>query len=71
MSPNKTSKKIDWLITVVPLLTIAVLCTIFITLPKASNDILSKIRYFFGDTLGVLFDYWIRYFLSFLIYCFF
>lgn len=53
MSPNKTSKKIDWLITVVPLLTIAVLCTIFITLPKASNDILSKIRYFFGDTLGV------------------
>ena len=53
MNPNKTSKKIDWLITAVPLLTIAVLCTIFITLPKASNDILSKIRYFFGDTLGV------------------
>lgn len=53
MNPNKTSKKIDWLITAVPLLTIAVLCTIFIAFPKASNDVLSQVRYFFGDTLGV------------------
>lgn len=49
----KNTKKIDWLITGVPLFLIVTLCTIFILFPQLSNNILSKIRYFFGDTLGV------------------
>lgn len=45
--------KIDWLITLVPLAIIVALCLIFFFLPEESNIILSKIRFFFGDTFGV------------------
>lgn len=51
---RKTSKKrdIDWIITVVPLLIIILLCSLFIIMPKQSNLLLSQIRFFFGDKLG-------------------
>lgn len=45
-------KKIDWMITIVPLLFIVVLCVLFVTIPSESNEILGKIRFFLGDTLG-------------------
>ena len=48
-----TTQKIDWLITFVPLAIVVALCLVFFFLPEQSNIILSKIRFFFGDTFGV------------------
>lgn len=45
-------KKIDWMITLVPLGFVIVLSVLFFCLPEASNDVLSRIRFFFGDTFG-------------------
>lgn len=44
--------KIDWMITTVPLGVILILCILFFFKPEESNVVLSKIRFFFGDTLG-------------------
>lgn len=56
MSNNNTSaeehKKIDWMITLVPLGIVITLCILFFVLPEQSNVVLGKIRFFFGDTLG-------------------
>lgn len=49
---NKEKKKIDWLITLVPLTIVIVLGILFFFLPEQSNVILSQIRFFFGDTFG-------------------
>lgn len=55
MNNKKVNKqgKIDWVITLVPLGIIMVLCVLFFLMPDQSNRVLSKIRFFFGDTLGV------------------
>lgn len=55
MNNKKVNKqgKIDWVITLVPLGIIMVLCVLFFLMPDQSNRFLSKIRFFFGDTLGV------------------
>lgn len=45
-------KKIDWMITLVPLGIILVLCALFFFMPEQSNKVLGQIRFFFGDTLG-------------------
>lgn len=50
---TKTTHKIDWLITLVPLAIVVALCLVFFFLPEESNIILSKVRFFFGDTFGV------------------
>lgn len=47
------NKKIDWMITLVPLILVVALCILFFFMPEQSNDVLSKVRYFFGDTFGV------------------
>ena len=47
------TKKIDWMITLVPLGLIVVLCFMFFVFPDGSSDIVGKIRFFLGDTLGV------------------
>ena len=54
MSENKKSekKKIDWMITLVPLAIIVLLSVLFFFMPEQSNDVLSRIRFFFGDTFG-------------------
>ncbi len=44
--------KIDWTLTLLPLLTIILLGILFFIMPEQSNAILSRIRFFFGDTLG-------------------
>lgn len=49
---KKENGKIDWLLTLVPLVIIIGLCILFFFFPKQSNNILSQIRYFFGDTFG-------------------
>lgn len=46
------TSQIDWFITIFPLAIIVGLSFIFFLLPEQSNIVLSKIRYFFGDTFG-------------------
>lgn len=57
---NKTSngtqaseKKIDWLITLFPLGSILLLCTLFFLFPKRSTAVIASIRFMLGDTFGV------------------
>lgn len=50
---NKTKGKIDWLITIVPMAIVVALCILFVILPNQSNDVVGKVRFFFGDTLGI------------------
>lgn len=45
-------KKIDWVITLVPLTLIVGLCVLFMVMPEQSNLVLGQIRFFFGDTFG-------------------
>lgn len=53
MSSNvKNKRKIDWMITVVPLVSVVGLAVLFFLMPEKSNDVLGRIRFFFGDTLG-------------------
>ena len=51
-SIKKECGKIDWMITLLPLCIVVVLCLLFFFYPEQSNDILGKIRFFFGDTFG-------------------
>lgn len=46
-------KKIDWVITLMPLGIIVALCVLFFVMPEQSNLVLSQIRFFGGDTFGV------------------
>ncbi|MEW4354704.1 BCCT family transporter [Streptococcus pneumoniae] len=45
--------QLDWFITIVPLAVAIIISTVFFIAPKISNDVLQKVRFFFGDTLGV------------------
>ena len=45
--------RVDWFLTLVPLLMIIGLCILFFLAPVQSNQVLGQIRFFFGDTLGV------------------
>lgn len=47
------SKKIDWMITLVPLGLVAGLSLLFFAFPKQSNEVISSIRFILGDTFGV------------------
>ena len=53
MPINGERKKIDWMITSVPLVLVVGLSILFFLLPEQSNQVLSQIRFFFGDTFGV------------------
>lgn len=48
----KSSKNIDWMITLIPFMFVIVLSILFFIMPEQSNAVLSKIRFFFGDTFG-------------------
>ncbi|MGI5893077.1 MAG: BCCT family transporter [Candidatus Merdivicinus sp.] len=52
MEKSTSGKKIDWVITLVPLGIIVGLCIVFFFMPEQSNAVLSQIRFFFGDTFG-------------------
>lgn len=52
MHTQKNKNKIDWMLTLVPLGLIAALSILFFLAPQRSNEILSQIRFFFGDTFG-------------------
>ena len=45
--------RIDWLITLVPFILIIALAIYLFIFPHQANGVISNIRFFFGDTLGV------------------
>ncbi len=49
----KEGKKIDKMITGIPLILVVGLSILFFIVPEQSNLILSQIRFFFGDTFGI------------------
>ena len=54
MNTNQSAErsKIDWMITLVPLAIVVALCIVFFFAPEQSNAVLSRIRFFFGNTFG-------------------
>ncbi len=46
------TKRIDWLITVLPLVSIVALCVLFFFIPQQSSAVLEQVNYFFGNTFG-------------------
>lgn len=48
----KNSRKIDWMITLIPFVLIILLCIMFFLKPNESNIVLGQIRYVLGDTFG-------------------
>lgn len=44
--------KIDWIITIIPLIVVGFLAILFFLLPEKSNSVLTQVRFFLGDTLG-------------------
>jgi len=52
-SSKDTVKEIDWMVTLVPLALIIGLSLLFFLLPSQSNIVISQIRGFLGDTMGV------------------
>ena len=44
--------KIDWLITLVPLVIVVALCLLFFLMPEQSNAVIGQIRFVLGDTMG-------------------
>ncbi|MCD7906465.1 MAG: BCCT family transporter [Clostridium sp.] len=51
-APRTVTKRVDWIVTIVPFICILVLCSLFMALPEASSGILSSIRFFLGDQMG-------------------
>lgn len=49
---NNRGNEIDWMITLVPFFLVIGLCALFFCMPEQSNNVLSKVRFFFGDSLG-------------------
>ncbi len=52
---NKTSNKdrIDWMITLVPFVLIMSLAVYLFLAPEQANGVISQVRFFFGDTVGL------------------
>ena len=49
---KKIMKQLDWITTVVPFVSIMLLCGLFMLNPEGSAAVLGSIRYFLGDQLG-------------------
>lgn len=49
---NEERRKIDWMITILPLTIIVGLSLLFFAMPEQSNMIISQIRFVLGDTFG-------------------
>jgi len=52
---NKTADKsrIDWMITLVPFILIMGLAVYLFIFPEQANGVISQVRFFFGDTVGI------------------
>ena len=54
MLKNKTEKNnIDWMVTLVPFIIIISLAVYLFAFPEQANGAISRVRFFFGDTVGV------------------
>jgi len=53
MKQYKDKNRIDWIITLVPLCAVIILSILFFFRPEESNEVIGRIRYILGDTLGV------------------
>nr|WP_296463485.1 BCCT family transporter [uncultured Acetatifactor sp.] len=53
MSGNIEKNKIDWLVTLVPFILIMELAIYLFIFPNQANNVISQIRFFFGDTVGI------------------
>lgn len=49
---SSLKKQLDWITTLIPFLSILVLCFLFMVNPTGSTSILGSIRFFLGDQLG-------------------
>lgn len=49
------TKKIDWMITLVPLAILVGLCVVFMLFPAGSNAVLNAVRSFLGDIFGTFY----------------
>ena len=49
------NSKVDWLVTIVPVVVILTLSILFMCLPEQSNYALGEVRFFFGDKLGFVY----------------
>ena len=45
--------RIDWMITLIPFFLIMALAAYLFIFPEQANGVISQVRFFFGDTLGV------------------
>ena len=52
MDKKMQKGRIDWMITLVPFILIVGLALLLFILPEQSNNIISQVRFFFGDTVG-------------------
>ena len=50
---KENRRNIDWLITIIPFAVITMLGIYFFAAPEVTNEIISKVRFFFGDTFGL------------------
>lgn len=46
-------KRIDWMVTLVPFILIIGIAALLLIIPEKSNEVISQIRFLFGDTLGL------------------
>ena len=55
MNKAKTADKsrIDWMITLVPFILIMGLAAYLFIFPEQANGVISQVRFFFGDTVGI------------------
>ena len=49
---KKEKGRIDWMVTLVPFVLIMGVAALLFAFPEGSNAVISKVRFFFGDTLG-------------------
>ncbi len=53
MNAKNQKGRIDWLITLAPFILIVCLAVLLLIFPEQSNGVISQVRYFFGDTVGL------------------
>ena len=53
MSTKNNKGRIDWMITLVPFILIMALVVYLFIFPEQANGVISQVRFFFGDTLGL------------------
>ena len=52
---KKTDRnRIDWMVTLVPFILIMGLAIVLFLFSNQANTIISQVRFFFGDTIGIL-----------------